>query len=155
MLVVSACLLGIGCRYDGDSSPNPQLLEAFSRGEVIPVCPEQLGGMPTPRVPSEIRGGNGFDVIDGRCPVVDRDGNDRTGAFLRGAREVLRICQLCGLRRAVLKERSPSCGTFEIADGTFSGRTRAGMGVTAALLSREGIIVSSDEHYTGGDKSDV
>ena len=155
MLVVSACLLGIGCRYDGGSCPNPRLVEAFSRGGIIPVCPEQLGGMTTPRAPSEIRGGDGHGVIDGCCPVVDRDGNDRTEAFLRGAREVLRVCRLCGAKGAVLKERSPSCGTHEVADGTFSGLTRAGMGVTAALLCREGISVHSDERYDEGDTGDV
>jgi uncharacterized protein YbbK (DUF523 family) len=114
------------------------------RGEVLPVCPEQLGGLPTPRPPAEIVGGSGEDVLDGQARVITRDGQDVTDNYLRGALEVLRLAQLAGVDEAILKERSPSCASTEIYDGTFSGTLRPGCGVTTALLRRHGIRVVSD-----------
>lgn len=136
-LLVSACLLGCRCRYDGDGKENAQVRALAARHTLIPVCPEQLGGLPTPRSPSERVG------EDGR--VVARDGTDVTDAFARGAAEALRLCRLTGCEAAVLKARSPSCGSGTVYDGTFTGSLTAGDGVTAALLIREGIPVVSEE----------
>jgi len=143
--LVSACLVGIPCRYDGGSCPHDQLQALAARGRVLPLCPEVLGGLPTPRPPAEIQGGDGGDVLEGRARVVNIEGKDVTAEFLAGAQEALRIAQRWGIKEAVLKTRSPSCGVGQIYDGSFSGRLKEGEGVTAALLRREGIIVKSGE----------
>lgn len=130
-ILVSACLLGARCRYDGGSKPRPEILGLMLRHELVPVCPEQLGGLPTPRTPSERRGRR----------VVTKDGADVTEQFRRGAEETLRLCLALGCEAAVLKERSPSCGKGRIYDGTFTGTLTDGWGVTAELLRRSGIPV--------------
>ncbi len=130
-LLVSACLLGCRCRYDGASREHPLAKELAERHTLVPVCPEQLGGLSTPRPPAERRGGL----------VVTRDGTDVTEQYRRGAEEALRLCRGLGCEAAVLKERSPSCGCGEIYDGTFSGTLAAGDGVTAELLSAVGVPV--------------
>ena len=130
-LLISACLLGVRCRYDGGSKPQPGVEELAGRYRLIPVCPEQLGGLPTPRKPSERRGGR----------VVMADGRDVTAEYRRGAEETLRLGRLYGCTAAVLKERSPSCGCGRIYDGTFTGTLTDGDGVTAALLKENGIKV--------------
>lgn len=145
MILVSACLAGIKCRYDGCSNLLEKAAELLKSGEALPVCPEQLGGAATPRPPAEIRGGTGADVLDGRCLVADRYGEDVTGHFTAGACEVLRIAKLIGAKKALLKARSPSCGCGRIYDGTFTGKTREGNGVTAELLLRNGIEVITEE----------
>ena len=139
-ILVSACLLGICCRYDGRGNPNDAVLSLLNRDDItlIPVCPEQLGGLSTPRIPSERRGER----------VVNRAGEDVTSQFLRGAEEALRIAKLYGCQVAVLKERSPSCGCGRIYDGTFSGKLTDGDGVTAELLRREGIKVYGESQVT-------
>ncbi len=134
-ILVSACLLGVSCKYDGGHNRNEQVAALKDRFHLIPVCPEQLGGLPTPRIPSEIRG---------RC-VFARDGADVTENFARGAQEALHLAQMFGCRCAVLKARSPSCGSGLIYDGTFSGTKTAGDGVTAALLKKQGIRVYSED----------
>ena len=145
MKIISACLAGCECRYDRKSCRDEKGVGMLRAGEAIPVCPEQLGGLPTPRPPAEIVGGDGFDVLDGRARVVDRDGNDVTEAFVNGAREALKIAQTAGAGRAILKENSPSCGSSFVYDGTFSGKKVSGVGVTAALFIRNGIEVQSEE----------
>ena len=130
-LLVSACLLGIRCRYDGDAKPNPAVVELARRHTLVPVCPEQLGGLPTPRPPAE-RCGNG---------VFTKAGADVTEAYRRGAEETLKLCRLFGCDAAILKERSPSCGCGEIYDGTHTDTRIAGDGVTAELLKANGIAV--------------
>jgi len=142
MKVVSACLAGVRCRYDGLSKGRGEFERLVAEGKAILVCPEQLGGLPTPRVPMEIRGGDGGDVLDGKARVVDEDGTDRTAEMVRGAEEALRIARLAGADEAILKERSPSCGVRAIVR---SGDTVAGSGVAAALFARAGIPVRSDE----------
>ena len=134
MIIVSACLAGYRCRYDGKTVPNEEIVALMNRGEAIPVCPEMLGGLPCPRIPSE-RSADG-------TRVVSRDGGDVTEAFRRGADETLRLARLYGCDRAILKARSPSCGCGLIYDGTFSGTLREGDGVTAALLRENGITVT-------------
>ena len=131
-ILVSACLLGVPCRYDGRSVPSAVVTEAAGRGvRFVPFCPEIYGGLPTPRVPAERQGDK----------VVTRDGRDVTAAYRRGAREALRVCRLFGCGAALLKEKSPSCGCGRVYDGTFSGKLVEGDGVTAALLKENGIPV--------------
>ena len=133
MMIVSACLAGFPCRYDGKARPCEQVVELVRAGKAIPVCPEQLGGLPTPRTSCEIR--------DGR--VVDADGRDRTEVFERGARAVLQIAQTYGATEALLQSRSPSCGSGRIYDGSFTKTLTAGDGVTARLLKENGIQVTA------------
>lgn len=132
-LLVSACLLGVNCRYNAEPKalPDDLLSRLLERHTVVPVCPEQLGGLTTPREPSERQGAR----------VVMRSGRDVTAAYARGAQEALRLARQFGCTAAVLKERSPSCGHGEIYDGTFTGTRTAGDGVTAALLLENGIAV--------------
>lgn len=130
-LLISACLLGAPCRYDGESRLDPQCVALAERHELVPVCPEQLGGLPTPRPPAERRG----------SAVVSKEGRDVTAAYEKGAEAVLALCRLLGCQGAVLKERSPSCGRGRIYDGTFRGSLTAGDGVTAELLAGRGITV--------------
>ena len=133
MIIVSACLAGYRCRYDGKIVPDEAIVALVKRGEAIPVCPEMMGGLPCPRIPSE------RTADDTR--VITRDGGDVTAAFRRGAEETLRMAQLYGCERAILKAKSPSCGCGLIYDGTFSGTLREGFGVTAQLLTENGIAV--------------
>lgn len=130
-LLVSACLLGTPCRYDGKSKADARVQALAGKYELIPVCPEELGGLPTPREPSERQGG---------C-VVMRSGRDVTEKYRRGAEAALALCLQNGCKAAVLKEKSPSCGCGEVYDGTFSRRLIAGDGVTAEALKAHGITV--------------
>ncbi|MBQ3159522.1 MAG: DUF523 domain-containing protein [Clostridia bacterium] len=133
MMIVSACLAGFPCRYDGKARPCAQVVELVRAGKAIPVCPEQLGGLPTPRTSCEIREGR----------VVDADGRDRTEAFQRGAKAVLRIAQTYVATEALLQSRSPSCGSGWIYVGSFTKTLTAGDGVTARLLKENGIQVTA------------
>ena len=128
---ISACLLGISCRYDGDSKPHPLAGELARRHQLVPVCPEQLGGLPTPRPPAERRGDR----------VITRAGGDVTAQYRRGAEETWKLCRLLDCQAAVLKERSPSCGSGEIYDGTFTGTRISGDGVTTETLRAQGIRI--------------
>lgn len=130
-LLVSACLLGVGCRYDGKSNQLPQYKRLLKEHTCIPICPEQLGGLPTPRCPAERLGGK----------IVTEDGRDVTEQFLRGTAEALRLCDLYHCKAALLKERSPSCGSGQIYDGSFSGTLTDGWGTAAALLREHGVCV--------------
>ena len=132
-LIISACLLGTTCRYDGKSRPLPedQRKELAKKYRLIPVCGEILGGLPTPRIPAERIGDR----------VVNQEGVDLTAQYRRGAEEVLRIAQILNADAALLKEHSPSCGCGEIYDGTFTGTLRKGDGVTAEVLKQAGIPV--------------
>ncbi|MFB8239057.1 DUF523 domain-containing protein [Kitasatospora purpeofusca] len=142
-ILVSACLAGVPCRYDGRSKDSPQALGPLAAGRAVVVCPEGAGGLPTPRPPAEIVGGDGADVLDGRARVVDATGADCTEEFIAGARAALAAAEAAGARRALLMARSPSCGCGRIYDGTFTGELRPGDGVTAALLRRAGIAVEA------------
>lgn len=146
-ILVSACLAGYNCKYNGRSNLLPEIKELVARRQAIPVCPEKLGGLPVPRPPAEIQEGDGFDVLQGKARVIDRSGKDVTQAFLRGAYAVLELARCIGARVAILKERSPSCGVRCIYDGSFTGRTRPGCGVTVALLLRHGLRVFSEEDW--------
>jgi uncharacterized protein YbbK (DUF523 family) len=153
-LLVSACLLGLPCRYDGGSCSLLALQRLAALGWVIPICPEVAGGLPIPRPPAEVRGGDGGDVLDGRARVVREDGTDVSDAFIAGARAALYLARSCGVTQAVLKTRSPSCGVGLIYDGTFSGRLTGGDGVTAVLLRREGIAVGTEEDWQDDESAD-
>lgn len=145
VILVSACLLGLPTAYDGRGHPVPELIRLAARGRVIPVCPEMAGGLPLPRPPAEIVGGDGGDVLDGRARVVTIDGQDVTEMFVRGAERALALARRYGVRLAVMKARSPSCGPAGIYDGTHSGHLVPGEGVTVALLRRAGVTVISEE----------
>lgn len=134
-LLVSACLLGVCCRYDGKSKAAAGIEKLTDRYELIPVCPEQLGGLATPRPPAEIRQGR----------VITEDGTDVTEQYEKGAQEVLRLADYFGCRRAVLKARSPSCGSGEIHNGLFDGGLTEGDGITAALLKAAGVAVFRED----------
>jgi uncharacterized protein YbbK (DUF523 family) len=144
-LIVSACLVGLHTRLDGRVRFFPDVLALAPHYCLIPVCPEQLGGSPTPRPAAEICHGAGDDVLDGRAQVLSEAGDDLTEVYLRGAMEVLDIARLSGARAAVLKARSPSCGVGTTYDGTFAHRLRPGSGVTAALLARQGLQLYTEE----------
>ncbi|NTV90356.1 MAG: DUF523 domain-containing protein [Clostridiales bacterium] len=145
-VLISACLLGIKCRYDGGDCYNQKAVDIAVKEGGIPVCPEQLGGFATPRPPAEIDNGSGGPVLEGSCCVKGKDGEDKTEKFILGAEETLKIARLCGAGKAILKARSPSCGKGVIYDGTFSGIKKAGNGVTAEILLRNGLeVITEDE----------
>lgn len=144
-VLVSRCLLGHPVRYDGGASgPHAPLARWQAEGRVVALCPEVAGGLPTPRPPAEIPGGQGVDVLAGHVPVVDVTGADVTDAFVAGAEVALQLVRLHGIKVAILKANSPSCGNLETYDGSFSGVRLPGEGVTAALLRREGVQVFSE-----------
>ncbi|GLH41685.1 DUF523 domain-containing protein [Pseudomonas moraviensis] len=144
-ILVSRCLLGHRVRYDGGASGPFDLLEQWiEEGRVVPLCPEVAGGLPTPRAAAEIPGGQGGEVLDGTAAVITTDGEDVSAQFLEGARQALELVQKHGIRVAVLKANSPSCGNLLTYDGTFSGVKVSGEGVTAALLKRHGVRVFSE-----------
>lgn len=136
-ILVSACLLGLRCRYDGGDSRSPALVRRVADFLPVAVCPEQLGGLPTPRPPANIYGGDGRDVLEGRARLWNDRGEDVTPLFLKGAQETLRLARMCGVQVALFKDRSPSCGLHTL----YCERAGGGMGVTAALLHAEGIRV--------------
>lgn len=146
MILVSRCLLGHRVRYDGGASgPFDQLQQWLDEGRVVPLCPEVAGGLPTPRAAAEIPGGQGSEVLDGRAAVITTDGEDVSTQFLSGAFQALALVREHGIRVAVLKANSPSCGNLFTYDGTFSGVKVSGEGVTAALLKRHGVQVFSEQ----------
>lgn len=140
-MLVSACLRGVPCRFDGRHKATPESAEAVAGRTVVPFCPEVAGGLPTPRRPAELVGGDGQDVLDGTARVVDDTGRDVTAEFLAGARRALEAARRTGCTEALLMPRSPSCGRGEVYDGSFTGALTRGDGVTAALLERHGIAV--------------
>lgn len=140
--LISACLLGAPCRYDGQSRPIPrEIASLFEDATLIPICPEVMGGLPTPRTPAE------------RCGerVINRDGQDVSAAYRRGAREALRLARLYRADGVILRDRSPSCGTEGIYDGSFTSTLKDGMGVTAELLAAEGIPLYNERGERIGD----
>ena len=134
-ILISACLVGDNVKYDGGNNKNPLIEKLLEKYELVPFCPEVEGGLPTPRHPSEQRGEQVVNDID----------EDVTDEFNRGADLALNICLYLKIKKAILKERSPSCGVHSIYDGTFSHKVIPGMGVTAALLKRKGITIYSED----------
>ncbi|MGB9854864.1 MAG: DUF523 domain-containing protein [Candidatus Bathyarchaeales archaeon] len=135
MKLCSACLLGVKCRYNGESALNQKVIALLKAEILIPVCPEQLGGLPTPREPAELKGDR----------VITKSGRDVTENFVRGAKQVLELAKLFGIKKAILKQGSPSCGCGRISDEKISGGAAKGYGITAALLKENGIEVISEE----------
>ncbi len=135
MIIVSACLAGIRCRYDGKDNANKKVIDMVKKGHAIPVCPEQLGGLPTPRIPAEIIGDK----------VLNKNHVNVTKSFIKGAQETLRLADLANCNKAILKQGSPSCGYGKIYDGSHTGRVIEGMGFTAQLLSQSGICILTEE----------
>jgi len=133
--ICSACLLGAKCRYDGKGKENEKIIKLSQKEILIPVCPEQLGGLSTPREPAEQQGGK----------VFTKSGSDVTEEFKRGAEEVLKITKMYNIKEAILKQKSPSCGSDKVYDGTFSGKVIKGDGVTTSLLKQNGIKVVTEE----------
>ncbi|AKA71895.1 DUF523 domain-containing protein [Clostridium scatologenes] len=150
MILVSACLCGINCKYNGGNNLDSKVLELLKQGKAIPVCPEQLGGQSTPRPAHEINNSTGGEVLDGKARIIGPDRDDATAEFLKGAHETLKIAKECGAKVAILKARSPSCGYGKIYDGTFTGNKIDGNGVTAELLSRNGLTIYTEEDINSG-----
>ena len=149
MIIVSSCLAGRPCRYDGTAKPNEKIMRMVREGFALPVCAEELGGLQTPRKPCEIIGGDGMDVLDGKAYVQTEDGapqnTRRKDVSELRLSEGLAYAKECGVKSAILKAKSPSCGCGRIYNGCFRGELRPGYGVTAALLERNGIHVQTEE----------
>lgn len=143
-VLVSACLLGLPTRYDGGSKSHPGVLALFEDPALlpIPVCPEQLAGMPTPRPPCSFQQGDGAAILSGQGELQDDQGRSMNEVFLRGAELTARLVEITGCREAILKERSPSCGVHQVIR---QGLTVPGQGVTAARLLRLGLALRSEE----------
>ncbi len=146
-ILISACLLGSPVRYNGTDLliDHPLLKQWEKEGRLISLCPEVAGGMPTPRAPAEITGGNGESVLLKNAHVIDSQGEDVTNQFILGANKALEFAQKNNCVAAILTERSPSCGSSIIYDGSFSGVRKTGMGVTTALLEQNGIRVFNQD----------
>lgn len=137
MKLCSACLLGMDCRFDGEIKPQQKILDLATREVLLPVCPEQLGGLATPRVPSEQQGDQ----------VFSQKGQNVTSYFIKGAQEVLKIAKLYDVKEVIFKQRSPSCGCGQVYDGSFSGQVIDGDGVATHLLKQNGIKVLTEDDY--------
>lgn len=149
MILVSACLLGQCVRYKGDGCAQDILLAPELRAHLVPVCPECAGGLSTPRPPAEIQGnGGGAGVWHGTARVINSANQNVTAAYKTGAHAALELVKLHNVTAAILKERSPSCGTHFIYDGSFTGRKITGRGVAAAALANAGIALYSEEELT-------
>jgi uncharacterized protein YbbK (DUF523 family) len=149
VILVSACLLGTCCNHEGRGSARPTVRTLGESARLVPICPEVVGGLGTPRHAAEIVGGDGADVIEGTARVMTAAGDDVSGAYRRGAAAAVELARAVGATRAVLKARSPSCGAGAVYDGTFTRRLHAGSGVAAAALRAAGIDVVSDEDLGG------
>jgi len=148
-ILVSACLLGHKVRYDGNDNLQTHLrLQALIKsGNVVAICPEMAGGLPTPRPPAEIQNArSGIDVIKGNAKILTVDGADVTSQYIEGAHKALALVREHDIHVAILKARSPSCGSEKIYDGTYSRSLIHGMGVMAALLSQHGVSVFDEYH---------
>lgn len=141
MILVSACLAGVSCRYDGSAKTEEQIVEMVKEGQAIIACPELLGGLKTPRVPCEIK------EVKGREEVVDKEGNSYTQAFRQGAEQTLALCLKHNIHQVILLDRSPSCGCHTIYDGTFSGTLIKGAGLTTKLLRENKIKVFTYQEW--------
>ncbi|WP_427042766.1 DUF523 domain-containing protein [Fusobacterium sp. SB021] len=142
MILISACLAGINCKYSGGNNLNPELRDLVNSGKAVPVCPEQLGGLITPRTPAEI-----IKDSEENIKVITKTGTDVTKEYILGAERALAIAKALNIKTAVLQSRSPSCGCGYIYDGTFTKHLIVGNGITAELFIKNGIKVFSDETY--------
>ena len=136
-ILISACLIGLNCKYNGGNNENSKLVELMKEKDLVPICPEQLGGLKTPRVSAERK----------QEKVITKEGVDVTKEYQKGAEEVLNLAKKLNIKKAILKSRSPSCGIDEIYNGTFSHTLIKRDGVTAELLKKNGIEVISSDRY--------
>lgn len=143
MYIVSACLAGIKCRYDGKGSENNDIIKLVKEGKAIPVCPEVLGGLSIPRIPCEIIEGK-----SGKLKVINKEGKDCTLEFLQGAQKALAIAEVVGADTTIFKSKSPSCGCGKIYDGKFNGNLVEGDGITTRLFKENGIKVYTEDNFT-------
>ena len=139
MILVSACLVGINCKYNGGNNYNEKIFNMVKEGQAIPICPEQLGGLPTPRDAAEIK------IIEGQKYVITKNNNDITKNFQIGAEEILNLAKKLKIKKAILQARSPSCGLGKIYNGNFEKKLIDGNGILAQLLVENGIEVISSE----------
>ena len=144
MYLISACLCGVNCKYDGANNYNEKCNELFISGKAILICPEQLGGLTTPRVPSELQA-KAKDIVEGNGKIVTKEGMDVTKQFIKGAKEVVEIAKKLSISTAILKERSPSCGVNFVYDGSFNGNKVKGKGITTEMLNEIGIKTLSEK----------
>lgn len=148
MILISSCLLGNPARFDGQAKPCQLLTKYKDSGHFLPICPECAGQLPIPRPSAEIQNGNGADVWQNRCRVMDRNGLDVTENFCKGAIVCAKLAKKYKITAAILKERSPSCGVHAVYDGSFSKTTLPGQGVAAAYLAAQGYKLYSEEDLT-------
>lgn len=148
MYLISACLCGVNCKYNGGNNYSKYCDDLFKSGKAILICPEQLGGLPTPRVPSELRN-SAKEILNGNGEILTKDGRDVTEEFVKGAKEVEEIAKKLNIEGAILKDGSPSCGVNYIYDGTFKGNKIKGRGITAEILVQNGISVISENDIGG------
>ena len=141
MILVSACLVGLNCKYNGNNNYNQKIVELVKNGKAIPLCAEQLGGLTTPRYPSEIK------YINGKRKVIDKYGNDVTKEFELGAKVILDFVKQMNIKKAILKGKSPSCGVGKIYDGNFNNNLVDGNGVLAQLLIENGVEVIDSDYF--------
>ncbi|MCT4585196.1 MAG: DUF523 domain-containing protein [Peptostreptococcaceae bacterium] len=144
--LVSACLLGIDCKYSGENNKNEELLEFLKGKDIIPICPEQLGGLKTPRQMAELKS-TAKDIVENEGIVITKDNVDVTKEFLKGGYEILKYLKLFDIEKAILKEGSPSCGSNFVYDGSFSSKKIKGQGITAYLLQKEGVKLFSENNF--------
>lgn len=154
MILISACLCGLNCKYNGGNNLNEPLLNILKAGKALLICPEQMGGLQTPRKPCEIVGGTSKDVLEGKARVLNTAGEDRSKEFLKGAYETLKLAKTINAEYVVLKSKSPSCGADMIYDGSFSGKLKAGSGITAQLLINNGFKVINENDF-GGEENEL
>lgn len=150
--IVSACLAGVRCCYDGKDRIHSRVRRMVDEGIALPVCPEVLGGRPIPRDRCEIRGGDGGKVLSNKAKVVTESGNDISRKMILGAKRALTCAKIFGANSAILKSKSPSCGVGMIYDGSFSGKLVIGNGVTAELLLKNNIFIQNEKDRTYGRK---
>ena len=155
MYLISACLCGVNCKYNGLNNYNEICDKLLASGKAILVCPEQLGGLPTPRIPSEIIGESSNILNYNNGSVIDKNGNDVTPQFVKGAKETLQIAKKINIKKAILKDGSPSCGVNYIYDGNFNGTKIKGMGLTAQLLKESSIDIISELELGGNINGDI
>jgi len=145
MILVSACLAGINCNYKGESKPNKKIIELIKKGKAIPICPEQLGGLATPRSGARILSNKGLDIIENRSRLITDDSQDVTDQYLRGAQEILKIIDDFNVLTVILKQGSPSCGNGKTQGGEERRELVQEDGVTVALLKKNGVQVYSED----------
>ena len=144
-ILISACLSGVNCKYNGINKRNLKVEKIIQENDTIMICPEIMAGLGTPRPPAEITKGTGADVLNKKAKVLDKNGNDYTEKFIVGAKKALNVAKTLNIKKAILKSKSPSCGFGKTYDGTFSNKLIEGNGVTAEILSKNGIKIITEK----------